>query len=86
MTYLIAGNACLGPLTGTEYQMFLVYPNSLEVLMAPSNMPPALAPAPALSTVSEPPLPPVTDTSGPGIEWIPVSKTLIYFASLCKPS
>lgn len=59
------GNACLGPRTGTEYQMFLVTPDSLEVIMAPSSMPPALAPAPALSTVSEPPLPPVTDTSGP---------------------
>lgn len=62
------GNACLGRRTGTEYSMYLAAPGIIEEAISPQSMPPALAPAPVLSTVSESPLPAVTQASAPATD------------------
>lgn len=60
------GNVCLGRRRGTQYSMYLSVPGAIETAMSPTSMPPALAPAPVLSSVAEPPLPNVVEASAPG--------------------
>lgn len=53
--------------------MFLVVPGIIETAMSPVSMPPALAPAPMLSTVSEPPVPNVTEAPTPETTNVPAA-------------
>lgn len=77
------GNACLGRRRGTQYSMYLSDPGAIEGAMSPTSMPPALAPAPMLSSVAGSPLPNVAQASAPQTVSSPPS---VPAASPTKPS
>ncbi|KAH9306372.1 hypothetical protein KI387_010776, partial [Taxus chinensis] len=59
------GNACRQPRTKIDYSMFLVVPGLAVSIIPPENLSPVGAPAPSLSLVIDPPLPPLNNASTP---------------------